>query len=133
MPCDVLFDSACLRQPRFNAARGGVRLLPTLEPARAEAGKEQAAQAHAAHERPQQHPNGIRGSPDDKLEELKPDDFINEGGAAGADKQQKQKRQPGPADRSRQTDVCRPRYRSPVWNPIPDCLLCHNTVESPAA
>ncbi len=57
------------------------------------AGKKQAAEAHAAHERPEQHAHGPRRRPDDELEELKPDDFVDQRGATAADEQQQQRGQ----------------------------------------
>ena len=53
--------------------------------------QQQAAEAHAAHERPQQHAQRDSRRADDELEELEPDDFVDQGGAAAADKQQQQR------------------------------------------
>ena len=52
--------------------------------------QQQAAEAHTAHERAEQHSHGHGGGPDDELEQLKPDDFVDERGTTAADKQQEQ-------------------------------------------
>ena len=68
--------------------------------------QQQAAKAHAAHVDPQQHAQRDRRRSDGQLKELKPDDFVNEGRAAGSDKQQQERRKPA---LSRLGAGCRPR------------------------
>jgi hypothetical protein len=63
---------------------------------RDEARQQQAAEAHAAHERPEQHADGDRGRANHQFEQLKPDDFVDECSAATADKQQQQRGQQAP-------------------------------------
>src|SRR5262249_17056592 len=65
------------------------RVLPGADDAR----QEQTAQAHAAHEGAEQETKGNGRGSDDQLEELKPDDFVNESGTAAADKEQQQRGQ----------------------------------------
>ena len=55
-------------------------------PGRNEARQGEAAQAHAAHERAQEHAEGNGGRADCQLQQLEPDNFVNEGRAAAADK-----------------------------------------------
>ncbi len=52
-----------------------------------EAGNRDAPNAHAAHETPQQQTQGYRGQPNDQLQHLVPDDFVNQRGTTAADKQ----------------------------------------------
>ncbi len=49
-----------------------------VPPARDQARQQQAAQAHAAHERPQQHAEGNGGRADHQLQELEPDDLVDQ-------------------------------------------------------
>ena len=50
----------------------------------------QAPQTHAAHERAEQDAERDRRRSDDQLQQLEPDDFVNQRGAAAADKQQQE-------------------------------------------
>ncbi len=50
--------------------------------------QQQAAQAHAAHEGAEQHAHRNGRRPDHQLQQLEPDDLVDEGGASAADKQQ---------------------------------------------
>ena len=52
--------------------------------------QQQAAQAHAAHERPQQHAQRDGRRADQQLQQLQPHDFVNQRRAAAADEQQEQ-------------------------------------------
>ena len=56
--------------------------------------QQQAAEAHAAHEDAEQDAQRDRGGTDRQLQELKPDDFVDERGAAGTNEEQQQRRQP---------------------------------------
>ena len=71
-----------------------------VPPARDEARQQQAAHAHAAHERPQQHAEGNGGRADHQLQELEPDDLVDQGRTAAADEQHEQHGQK-PARRGR--------------------------------
>ena len=55
--------------------------------------QQQAAEAHTAHERAEQHSHGHGGGPDHQLDELEPDDLVDEGCAAAADEQEQQQGQ----------------------------------------
>src|SRR6185503_19343347 len=57
---------------------------------RHEACQQQAAGAHAAYEGGEQHPERDGGRPNDQLEELKPDDLVNQRRTAASDEQQQQ-------------------------------------------
>ena len=59
--------------------------------------QQQATQAHAAHEDPQENTERDRGGADRELQELEPDDFVYESRAPGSDKEQEERRQPSPA------------------------------------
>ena len=61
--------------------------------ARDQPGSEKTADAHPTHERAEQNAQGNRRSSDDKFQNLKPDNFINQRGAATANEQENQKRQ----------------------------------------
>ena len=61
-----------------------------------EARQQQAAEAHPAHERAEQHAHRHRRRSDHELEQLEPDDFVDECGAAAADKQQQERRKQTP-------------------------------------
>jgi hypothetical protein len=74
---------------RTRASRRSGRVRPVQEP-----WQEQAAQAHAAHVDPEQDAERHRRRPDGELQELEPDDFVDEGGAAGPDEQQQERREP---------------------------------------
>ena len=65
------------------------RMMRGADPPR----QQDAAEAHAAHERAEQNAEGDRGGPDGQLQQLKPDDFINQCGTAAADEEQQQCRQ----------------------------------------
>ena len=65
------------------------------------AGKTDAADAHAAHERSQHHTQRDRGRADDELQHLEPDDLIDECGASATDEQEQQQRQKPRAGRLR--------------------------------
>jgi hypothetical protein len=58
-----------------------------------EAGQSQTAQAHAAHKSAEQQTERNGGGADDKLEQLEPDDLVNQGGATAAEKQEQKQRQ----------------------------------------
>ena len=58
-----------------------------------EAREREAAEAHAAHEGAQQYGERNGGGADDELEELKPDQFVNQRGAAAADEEHEQQRE----------------------------------------
>ena len=62
-------------------------------------GEEQAADAHAAHERAEQHAERNGGRSDDEAQELEPDDLIDERGASAADEEQDEKREEPVLDR----------------------------------
>ena len=62
-------------------------------PIRNEARQEQAAQAHPAHECSEQHSERNGGRADHELQELKPDDLVDQCRAAAADEQQEEHRQ----------------------------------------
>ena len=53
--------------------------------------QQQAAEAHAAHERAEQDAERDRRRPDDQLQQLEPDDFVDQRGAAAADEEQEQR------------------------------------------
>ena len=53
--------------------------------------QQEAAETHAAHERAEQHSQRHRRRANHELEELEPDDLVNQGGAAAGDKQQQQR------------------------------------------
>jgi hypothetical protein len=72
-------------QPRIHAQR--------MHRRRHVAREEQAAEAHAAHERPEQHAHRDRRGSDHELEQLEPDDFVDESGTPAADEQQEQRRE----------------------------------------
>ena len=55
--------------------------------------QQDAAEAHAAHEGAEQNAERDRGRPDGQLQQLKPDDFINQRRTAAADEEQQQCRQ----------------------------------------
>ena len=80
-----------------------------VPPARDEARQQQAAQAHAAHERPQQHAEGNGGRADHQLQELEPDDLVDQRRTAAADEQHEQHGQK-PARRGRAS-----RWGQVVW------------------
>ena len=80
-----------------------------VPPARDEARQQQAAHAHAAHERPQQHAEGNGGRADHQLQELEPDDLVDQGRTAAADEQHEQHGQK-PARRGRAS-----RWGRVVW------------------
>ena len=61
-------------------------------PRRHHARQEKAAETHPAHERAEQDAERDDRRPDDELKELKPDDFVNQRGAAAADEQDDSKR-----------------------------------------
>ena len=68
-------------------------LEPGIHPQRMRLGRhesrqQEAAEAHAAHERAEQHAHRHRRRSDHEFQQLKPDDFVNECGATAADKQQ---------------------------------------------
>ena len=63
------------------------RMLPRVNQAR----EQQAAEAHPAHEGPEQDAERDRGRADHQLEELKPDDLVDQRGAAAADEQEQQR------------------------------------------
>ena len=71
-----------------------------VPPARDEPRQQQAARAHAAHERPQQHAEGDGGRADHQLQELEPDDLVDQRRTAAADEQHEQHGQK-PARRGR--------------------------------
>ena len=71
-----------------------------VPPARDEARQQQAAGAHAAHERPQQHAERNGGRADHQLQELEPDDLVDQRRTAAADEQHEQHGQK-PARRGR--------------------------------
>jgi len=50
------------------------------------------AQAHPAHEGSQQHGEGNRGGTDHQLQQLEPDDFVDQRSATAADEQRQQQR-----------------------------------------
>jgi hypothetical protein len=50
--------------------------------------EQQAAEAHAAHERAEQHTEGDGRRSNHQLEQLEPHNFVNECGAAAANEQQ---------------------------------------------
>ena len=54
-----------------------------------------AAEAHAAHERAEQHAERDRGRPDHQLQQLEPDDLVDQRRAAAADEQEQDERQVG--------------------------------------
>ena len=66
------------------------RVMPRGDIAR----QQKAAEAHAAHERAEQHANRYRGGADEQLQHLEPDDLVYQRRAAAADEQQQQHRQP---------------------------------------
>ena len=55
--------------------------------------QEEAAEAHAAHERAEQDADRHRRRADHQLEQLKPDHFVNQRGAAAANEEQQQRRE----------------------------------------
>src|SRR5688500_19375792 len=57
---------------------------------RDESWQQEAAEAHAAHERAEQHTDRHRRGPDEQLQQLEPDDLVDERRATAADKQQQQ-------------------------------------------
>ena len=61
-----------------------------MPPARDEARQQQAARAHAAHERAQQHAEGNGGRADHQLQELEPDDLVDQRRTAAADEEDEQ-------------------------------------------
>src|SRR6476619_6748991 len=54
--------------------------------------EEQAAETHAAHERPEQYTQRDGGRSNHELKKLEPDDLVNQRGAAAAEKQQQEHR-----------------------------------------
>ena len=71
-----------------------------VPPRRDETRKKQASRTHTAHEGPQQYAEGNSGRADDKLQELEPDDLVDQRRAAAADEQQEQHGQ-APTSRDR--------------------------------
>ncbi len=71
----------------FHVGVDAQRMLARRDVAR----QQEAAETHAAHERPEQHGERDRGRADDELQKLEPDDFVNEGSTAAGDKQQQQR------------------------------------------
>jgi hypothetical protein len=57
-----------------------------------ESRQQQAAEAHASHERTEQHTERDGRGSDHELKELEPDDLVYERGAAAADEEQQQHR-----------------------------------------
>ena len=53
--------------------------------------QQEAAETHAAHEGAEQDAKRDRRRANDELQQLKPDDLVNEGGAAAGDKEQQQR------------------------------------------
>src|SRR5205807_801269 len=66
--------------------------LERMERSRNEAGEGEAAETHSAHEGAQQHRERNRGRADDQLEQLKPDDLVDERGETAADEEAKNDR-----------------------------------------
>ena len=64
-----------------------------MEPIAQKPWKKQAAQAHAAHERAEQHAQRDGSRADHKLQKLQPDNLIDQGRAAAADEEKQQQRQ----------------------------------------
>ena len=73
----------------FQLAVDAQRMLPPEFQAR----QQQTPQAEPAHESGQQHAERDRARPDHQLQQLVPDDFIDQGGAAAAGKQQQEQGQ----------------------------------------
>jgi hypothetical protein len=63
-----------------------------------EARQGDASQAHSAHEGAEQNTQGNRGGTDHELQELAPNDFVNERGTTAGGKQEQEQRQK-PLDR----------------------------------
>ncbi|MBI3399895.1 MAG: hypothetical protein HY048_00625 [Acidobacteria bacterium] len=59
-----------------------------MPPRGGESRREQAPQAHPAHERAEQDADRNSGPADDELEQLEPDDFVDERGGGAGDEQQ---------------------------------------------
>ena len=72
-----------------------------------DSGKQNAPQTHPTHEAAEQDRDGNRRSSDHQTEQMKPDDLIDQGSAAAADEQQKQRRGE-PTDHSLVTRFRRP-------------------------
>ena len=68
-----------------------------------QAGEQQTPQTHSAHEGPQKNSQGYRRGADDQTQELEPDDLVDKGGTAAADKQHHQQRKHPAADRGFRT------------------------------
>jgi hypothetical protein len=58
-----------------------------------QAGQRQATRAHSAHEGSQKHAQRDGGRADDELEQLEPDDFVDQSRASAADEEQDRQRQ----------------------------------------
>jgi hypothetical protein len=76
------------RDAEFEVGIDAQRMLARGNHAR----QQQAAETHAAHEGAEQDAERDRRRADDQLQQLKPDDFVNEGGAAAADEEDDQSR-----------------------------------------
>ncbi len=61
--------------------------------ARNEPGSQQTADTHSSHERAEQNPQGNRRRSDHKLQNLEPNNFVDQRGTAATDKQKNEKRQ----------------------------------------
>src|SRR5262245_57142187 len=57
-----------------------------MEPSGNQSGKQQTAEAHAAHESPEQYAQRHSRGPDNELKQLEPDNFVDQRGAAASDK-----------------------------------------------
>ena len=64
-----------------------------MMPARHSARQPEAAEAHPAHERAEQHADRDGRRTDHELEQLEPDGLVNEGRRSAADKQEQQRRE----------------------------------------
>ena len=101
-PCPTAADVDAVHQrhaeQRQNAADADAQLHRGIHPQRmqrsrpGDARQRQAAQAQPAHEGGQQHAERNRGRADHQLQQLVPDDFVNQrGAAAGGEQHQKQR------------------------------------------
>ena len=82
------------RMPQAPMPSSSCRVDPQrMLPAQLQPRQQEAAQAQPAHERGQQHAQRNRGRPDHQLQQLVPDDFVDQRGAAAAGEQQQQQGQ----------------------------------------
>ena len=92
-------------EERINAKRMAAGRNPT--------GQKNAAEAHAAHEGPEQDPQRNRRGPDHQLQQLQPDHLVNQRGTAAAHEQQEQQWQESARLRGRWLAGC--RFGHDLW------------------